>query len=202
MKVQELFEEQGIGSLTVDKSGDGFAVTASAKSGPIISAIYWVWKEFVGKKGVKVTMKSGRELDKTDGLKVIDSRPQGLLFYGVDEDKLKAAADKAVAKVKKEQAAIAKHKASAPKRKAEASKFAAEKRKKDVAEYDKKYGKGTWNRVTYKQEGGDDGYSYVVRVDGRSKWNGLTQREAMYYKTKEVEEIAKKEKLGQYAETK
>jgi hypothetical protein len=61
-----------------------------------------------------------------------------------------------------------------------------------MADYDKIYGKGTWNRVTYKQEDGDDGYSYVVRVDGRERWNGLTKREAEYYKRREVTELAKK----------
>lgn len=41
-------------------------------------------------------------------------------------------------------------------------------------------------RVTYRQEGGDDGYCYVVRVDGQERWNGLTRREAVYYR--DVEE--------------
>jgi hypothetical protein len=201
MKVQELFESApSIGTINVAKAGDGFAVTASAKSGPVVQGIFHVWKQFVGKKGVKITMKSGKELGKMDGLKILDNRPQGLLFYGVEQQALEDAAKKAVAKIEKEQASKTKYKADAPKRKAEASKFASEQRKKDMAEYDAKYGKGTWKRVTYKQEGGDDGYSYVVRVDGRAKWNGLSQREAMSYKQREVDEIAKKEKLGKYAE--
>lgn len=37
-------------------------------------------------------------------------------------------------------------------------------------------------KVTYRQEGGDDGYSYVLRVDGRAVLNGLSQREARYEK--------------------
>lgn len=136
------------------------------------------------------------------GSSCFDNRPQGLVFFGVDEATVKAAADAAVAKTEKELKAKAKHKADAPKRRAEASKFNAELRKETMAEYDKKYGKGTWKRVTYRQEGGDDGYQYVVRVDGRSKWNGLTQRQAAYEKEREVDAIAQREKLGKYAETK
>ena len=45
------------------------------------------------------------------------------------------------------------------------------------------------NRVTYRQEGGDDGYQYVVRVDGRAKWSGLTRTEAAYYKQLEVTKL-------------
>lgn len=37
-------------------------------------------------------------------------------------------------------------------------------------------------RVTYRQEDGDDGYSYVVRMNGREMYSGLTQSEARYYK--------------------
>jgi hypothetical protein len=202
MKVSELFEEQALGTLTVSPSGDGFVVSASAKSGPIIGAVYWAWKSLSTKKGVTVKMKSGKTVEKNDGGKLFSSRPQGLVFFGADEATVKAAADAAVVKVQKEVKALAKHKAEAPKRKAEASKFNAELRKGDMAEKAKLYGKGTWGRVTYRQEGGDDGYQYVVRVDGRSKWNGLTQRQAAYEKEREVDAIAQKEKLGKYAEAK
>lgn len=151
-------------------------------------------------------MKSGRPVTKspTDALKLLDNRPNGLIFKFETPDgakeALEASADKATKKIEREEKSAAKYKADAPKRKAEASKFASEQRKKTMAEYEKLYGKGTWNRVTYKQEGGDDGYQYVVRVDGRAIMNGLTQREAMYQKTKMVDGIAKKEKLGKYAE--
>ena len=33
-------------------------------------------------------------------------------------------------------------------------------------------------KVTYRQEGGDDGYCYVIRVDGVARCAGLTRREA------------------------
>lgn len=38
-------------------------------------------------------------------------------------------------------------------------------------------------RVTYRQEDGDDGYCYCVRVDGRAvSYASLTRREAMAMK--------------------
>ncbi len=35
-------------------------------------------------------------------------------------------------------------------------------------------------KVTYRQEGGDDGYCYVVRVDGRAVDSGLTRNTAKW----------------------
>jgi len=37
-------------------------------------------------------------------------------------------------------------------------------------------------KITARQEGGDDGYCYVVRVDGRVFVTGLTRAEVPYYK--------------------
>lgn len=37
-------------------------------------------------------------------------------------------------------------------------------------------------KVTYRQEGGDDGYCYVLRVDGIARYTGLTRRQAQYEK--------------------
>lgn len=39
-------------------------------------------------------------------------------------------------------------------------------------------------KITAKQEGGDDGYCYVVRINGNEFINGLTRREVPYYKAK------------------
>ena len=50
---------------------------------------------------------------------------------------------------------------------------------------DARYGR----RVGYRQEGGDDGYQYVVRVDGVPKWSGLTRSEAAYYKRQEIKRL-------------
>lgn len=48
-------------------------------------------------------------------------------------------------------------------------------------------------RVTYRQEGGDDGYSYVVRVDGQVLVNGCTRAQARYYKEKYLRDHKQKE---------
>ena len=37
-------------------------------------------------------------------------------------------------------------------------------------------------RITSRQEGGDDGYSYAIRIDGRLFVNGLTRSEVPYYR--------------------
>ena len=37
-------------------------------------------------------------------------------------------------------------------------------------------------KITAKQEGGDDGYCYVVRIDGKVFVDGLTRAELPYYK--------------------
>lgn len=209
MKVSELLREDAdVGTLEISTEGDSFVVRAKPTTGWIVTAVYWTFRELIGKRGIKVSAlrkkRYGKavktELTSSDAMYVMDNRVTRLIIDGVTQDKLQEVVDKAVAKAKKEAAAAQRHKDNAPKRKAEAAKYQAEKRKTDLAGYAEKYGKGTWNRVTYKQEGGDDGYSYVLRVDGRVKHNGLTQREATYYKEREVDEIAKREKLGKYAD--
>jgi hypothetical protein len=37
-------------------------------------------------------------------------------------------------------------------------------------------------KITARQEGGDDGYSYVIRIDGVSFVSGLTRSEVPYYR--------------------
>lgn len=37
-------------------------------------------------------------------------------------------------------------------------------------------------KITAKQEGGDDGYQYVIRVNGKAAYSGLTRSELPYYK--------------------
>lgn len=214
MKVSELFEAveaEDLGKIGFTTGPDGeFIVRPTVTKGPIVNAMYWVFKDLIGKKGVTISAlrkkRFGKavptELTKNDGTYVINNRVARLVIKGVAEDALQAIVDKATAKARSEAKKDAKYKADAPKRKAEMSKIQAEKRKKDLVDYAEKYGKGTWNRVTYRQEGGDDGYAYVLRVDGRPTYTGLTQREAMYEKERAVEEIAKREKLGKYATTK
>lgn len=204
MKISELLCESDDASLTITPAGDGFTVSSTSKTGPMVQGVYHVWNELRKKKGVRVTMKSGKTIEDTPNaaLKILDNRPQGLIFYGVDKDTIQKAVDAAMAKVSREVKAKEKRKADAPQRKKEAQTFYALQRKADMEAYDKEYGKGTWKRVTYKQEGGDDGYQYVVRVDGRSIMNGLTLRQAEYEKRRQVDAIAKREKLGKYAEGK
>ena len=42
-------------------------------------------------------------------------------------------------------------------------------------------------KITAKQEGGDDGYCYVVRINGKEFVNGLTRSEVPYYKKRAME---------------
>lgn len=207
MKIQELFESVlGTDTYTVTKQDDNsFVVGTKATKGPILDSAYYIFKVVAPKKGVTVFTKLGKPLpnDPRSALFIMARKPN-LVYKFEDpsnaEEILKNAIDAAAKRVEKEQAAKKKHKEEAPLRKKQAAARAAERRKADLAKYDAKYGKGTWNRVTYRQEGGDDGYQYVLRVDGKAKFSGLTQREAMYRKEQAVNDIAKREKLGQYAE--
>jgi hypothetical protein len=209
MKVAELLleaaEDKDPGTIEiVDGPDDTLIVRTTAKSGPMLHGMYTVWDAVGRKKGVKTILNVVKRRGKPtpiepDGMDIINKRPTKLTFSGVSRETLQAAVDKAIAKVGKTVEKEAKYKADAPARKAAASKANAEKRKTDMAEYDKKYGKGTWKRITYRQEGGDDGYAYVLRVDGRPRMNGLTQRQAMYYKEQEADRLAKEAGIGKYA---
>lgn len=42
-------------------------------------------------------------------------------------------------------------------------------------------------KITCKQEDGDDGYCYVVRIDGKEFVAGLTRSEIAYYKKEALE---------------
>lgn len=42
-------------------------------------------------------------------------------------------------------------------------------------------------KITAKQEGGNDGYCYVVRINGVEFINGLTRSEVPYYKRRALE---------------
>lgn len=48
-------------------------------------------------------------------------------------------------------------------------------------------------KITYRQEDGDDGYCYVLRIDGRMHLNGLTRREAIAEKEHILTKLAFKE---------
>lgn len=203
-ELREAVEPSKLEPITVTAKGeDSFIVNTKATKGPTLTQIYWVWKDFDSKRNSSTKSKSGMTLNID---KMLDNKPNGFVitFKNVEgaEEAIKASIEKAGAKVTKELAADAKWKEGAGDRKKEASKIASAKRSEDLKKMAELYGKGTWNRVTYKQEGGDDGYQYVVRVDGKVLCTGQTQSQAMYEKRKAVDAIAKKEKLGKYAEAK
>lgn len=202
---QELLEaEEKLSPITVTAKGDdAFVINTVAKAGPTLNAIWHTWKALEGKKGSTLTSKSGMKLD---AIKMLDNRPNGFIIKFENpegaKEKLEAAVKKAEETTLRELKKKSDWKASAPERKKEASKFDAKLRADEMKKYDELYGKGTWKRVTYRQEGGDDGYQYVVRVDGRAIINGQTQSQAKYEKLRAVEALAKKEKLGKYADKK
>lgn len=43
-------------------------------------------------------------------------------------------------------------------------------------------------RVRIRQEGGDDGYSWVIRIDGVARYTGMDRREAEWRRTRFIEE--------------
>lgn len=44
-------------------------------------------------------------------------------------------------------------------------------------------------RVTARKWMGDDRYSWAVFIDGRVKWDGMSQREAMWRKNAEIKKL-------------
>jgi hypothetical protein len=208
MKVSELFEaivDDHISDITVTDKGDGSFLINSPKAirGATLDVLMNVFNAFEKKAGVTMKSKAGLELDywrmaknRPNGFIVSFKKPEGM------KEKLEAAVEDQKAKVLKKIKSDAAYKAKAPERRKEASKANAVYAKQDKEERDKKYGKGTWNRVTYRQEGGDDGYQYVLRIDGRAVLNGLTRYSAEGEKRMALAKIAKDEGLGEYAKKK
>ena len=201
MKVSELLSEGEIGTLTISQEGDKLIVKCTQRSG--ILARFGV--AHLARNIVKGKVRAFKmHFDKKT--EVEDIRRLGevskLAFTGITKEKLQAEVDKTIAHFRKEEEAEEAYKAKAPERKAAKAKYNSQKRKDELAKYDELYGKGTWGRVTYMQRGGDDGYSYVVRVDGKTLHNGLTQSQAIRQKKIEVQNIAKREKLGMYWQSK
>jgi hypothetical protein len=207
MKISELFEAVGEATLepvTITPKGeDSFTVGTKATKGPSLDQLFYIWKDFEKKKGVTMKSKSGLPLNFD---RMFKSKPNGIVltFANVEgaKETIEASIEKAAAKVTKEVKSKGDWKAGAEDRKKEASKVSSAQRATDMKKYEALYGKGTWNRVTYRQEGGDDGYCYVVRIDGKKLCSGQTQSQAQYEKRKAVDELAKKYKLGKYAEAK
>lgn len=178
--------------LIVQQMPDGWwKVSVAATAGPLIHLI----RTLAYSAPTQVRTKSGTKLPNYGAFKA-----NGILMKAASRDVLDARIEKAIRKHNSYVKSETRHKERAPERKAAAAKYSADQAKQRRAEQEAKYGKGTAQRVTYRQEGGDDGYQYVVRVDGRAKWDGLTQSQAMHYAEQERNEIAKREKLGQYAD--
>lgn len=204
MKISELFEaveDDKLEPVTITPKGEkSFIVGTKASKGPSLEQIYWVWKDFDSKKNTSTRSKAGLPLTIN---RMLNSKPNGIVITFTDADgakeALEASVAKATAKVLKDVKSKATWKAGADDRKKVASKASSAQRAVDLKKYEELYGKGTWNRVTYRQEGGDDGYCYVVRIDGKTLCTGQTLNQAMHEKKKAVDDLAKKGKLGKYA---
>lgn len=180
--------------LRVEEQPDGtFKVSVGVTSGPLINLI----RTLAYATPSRIKTKSGGELPRWDKFKA-----NGIIVKVPNRDTLNKMIERAIKTHNKYVKQDVKWAAGADDRKKEASKRSAEDAKQRKAELEAEFGKGTAARVKYRQEGGDDGYQYVVRVDGVKRWDGLTQREAMYYARKEMDEIAKERKIGKYEEKK
>ena len=207
MKLTELYEaveNDKLEPVTITAKGeDSFIVGTKVTKGPSLDQLFYIWKDFEKKKGVTMKSKSGLPLNFD---RMFKSKPNGIVLTFKDvegaKEAIEASMERATAKVTKELKSKGDWKAGAEDRKKEASKASSAQRAIDLKKYEQLYGKGTWNRVTYRQEGGDDGYCYVVRVDGRTLCTGQTLSQAMYEKRAAVDDLAKKYKLGKYAEAK
>jgi hypothetical protein len=193
-----------LSTVKVEALGDGkFLVSCKETKGPMLAVISSIASHFEYQKGVLITTKSGLPADYK---RLMSNKYNAFIFKFSKPDGAKERLEKVAQKALKAKAnSIAKEakwKAGAADRKKEAQRYYADERKKNVEELEKLYGKGTYKRVKYRQVGGDDGYQYVVFVDGRPKWNGLTQSEARYYAKNEMDNIAKKEHLGKYSKLK
>lgn len=180
-----------------NRGEDGwFSVSVSSASG--------VEGKFIRSLASYIALKTKMELKLKSGLSYDFYKFKGNSFIVKSESlqQLKDVAEKQLKRFNVKQEREKLHKDSAPERKRQGSIYYSALRKEALKAYDEKYGKGTWGRVTFRQEGGDDGGSYVVRVDGQERWNGLTRRLAEYYKKVEVEKLAKKEKLGTFGNSK
>ena len=185
-----LFESDD--AITATPAEDGwFLVSCKAATSGVLAAtmktmVYQAWKkkyQLKSKTGLTITTDF-----KGTGFKVKATKEQ------VD-----TLINTATSSADRNAKAAIKKKETAPERKKAAAKVSAVERKADLEKYDKLYGKGTWNKVTYRQEGGDDGYQYVVKVNGRAVMHGLTRSSAMHQKKVEVDKLAKAGKLGKYA---
>lgn len=209
--IPEAKEPKEIEPITVSKSADDrWEVATKAKTEPTLSVIFEIAKHLVEKSGskVKITNLKGKVTDKTSIYDMYRAKPSR--FFATSEKLsdeeletllVKVRDDAVTAMTKRQKAlAAAKAKRETPAYKKEVNAVRAKAAKAKTDDLEATYGKGTWKRTSIKQEGGDDGYSYVLRVDGVKKMSGLTKREAEAEQRSAANAIAKREKIGKYAE--
>lgn len=200
MRVSELFEaastEVKVSDVKVTDMGDGkFKVAVAPTSGPLVLLIKNIIYALPSEERGSITSKAGLKIGDMSSFKA-----NGFIMAAS-----KAAVEKAVANgVKKfndNEQEKNKRKEEAPARKAAMAKSGAAARKISASGDAEKYGKGTLDRIKFKQVGGDDGYCYALFIDGRKTgYTGMTKSEAEFEKRQMAEKIAKKEKLGKWAE--
>jgi hypothetical protein len=189
MKVADLLNES---TIQITPTQDGWLkISTPDTKGPQVSLIYAI-RSVATRKGLETLSKSGQPIDfrkfKANGFLVKTSEKEAkAIIAKVESERAKEAADKPSAEETKA-------------KKASAAKSLRQYNKSKEDNYDELYGKGTWKRITAKQEGGDDGYSYVIRVDGKQVVGGLTKSEVDFEKRQAAQKLAKKEKLGKYAD--
>lgn len=193
--------------ITITKQEDGrWEIATKAKTMPTVGVIATMIRELVTKHKTKVVMSNaaGKVMSEEAAWAAIRNKPSR--FFATSEkmtddrleELLTKLRDKGIREEEAHAKAVAKRKSPEYKKEVAAVRNAASKEK--TAEMEQMYGKDTWKSITYKQEGGDDGYQYVVRVKGKAVESGLTQREAMAKKKSLANEIAKKNKTGKYAD--
>lgn len=214
MLIQELFEAVGaktVEPVNVSKSSDGrWEVATKAKTQPTLSVIFEIAKRLVSKSASKVVITNlkGKVTDKDNIYDLYRAKPNRIFVASekLSDDELETlltkTRDDAVEAVEKTERNVAKAKAKreTPAYKKQVNAIRAAKTKAANDDRDALYGKGTWKRTSIKQEGGDDGHQYVLRVDGVAKLSGMTKLEAEYAQRRAADALAKKAKIGKYAE--
>lgn len=211
--------EVTLSDFTITPVDDGkFQIKASATSGPQVQAIrsfafFTIGHKFLDSgedqrgeseeiepynqyKLTSYAYKDKIETFTLSGKSISKGRPSlssfkasGVLATGELED-IKSLLAAAVKYTNDDLAERQRAKELAPERRKEKAQAYAKKRKVEVDKRNAKYGKDVVDRVKIKQVGGDDGYSWAVIVDGRVKWNGLTQRQAQSYQEKEWKRLS------------
>ncbi len=188
-------EQAKLDDIKVEDASNGWTkISVEADAGPLISLVRSLAFDLASKpKSYEVKSKSGGKIN------IFKFKANGFYVKAKDKSVMMDQVAKTLRRHNKSQISQAKWKAEAPERKKASQQFYAKTAKTNKERIAKEYGEGTANRVKIKQIGGDDGYQWNVIVDGHSVMNGLTKREAEYYRKKEMDRIAKETSVGKYA---